>query len=482
LSWEYDRFGNRKKQNVTAGSGVPYSELTINQSNNRIVDTGYAYDLSGNLINDGLNAMTYDAEHRAVTSAQAGITWTYLYDARGMRVKKCKPNCASPTAATVYLFSGTQIIAEYNALASPPSLLREYVYFGGQLMAVEEGGARRYLLRDHLSVRVVTDAAGAKIGEQGHYPYGEDWFLSGTTSAELFTSYEHEPESGNDYAIHRFHSCRLGRFTTPDPVHGTSTDPQRLNRYAYVTGDPINSLDLDGLEPNPDRGGRSGGLDKGDGSRFTGFFGGINIHQEFPPFGIAWSGWTPGTRFFGGAGGPACSTPVASSPTVAILPGGTSGFPTVGNAGCALPQASGPRCFARLRFRSGIAELIGKMHAFWDVKADGQEYIISGDGFHPPGWLNVFVTAGTRSSINADSSRDNLAFDSQESEVHCPGVRRMVEGGSNFPRNTVRYFPNGPNSNTIARCMGRLGGFSPSVDASLFPGWLATLPAGLCTR
>src|SRR5713226_8415462 len=59
LSWSYDRYGNRKQQTVTAGSNMPSNSVAINPLTNRITDAGYAYDLAGNMTNDGLNSMVY---------------------------------------------------------------------------------------------------------------------------------------------------------------------------------------------------------------------------------------------------------------------------------------------------------------------------------------------------------------------------------------------------------------------------------------
>ena len=237
----------------------------------RILETGFSYDGSGNpspactgsgqaLTADGVNTMTgvyperarkrasrRDAESRTVTTSGTGGSAEYKYDAQGLRVKKCVPDCANPTALTISIYAGEEVIAEYNGLATPPSLLREFIYYGDQLLAIEEATARRYMLRDHLSVRVTTNSSGTKIGEQGHYPYGEDWYLVDTTTERLFTTYQREAESGNDYAIHRYHASSLGRFTTADPVHGASAAPQQLNRYAYVGGDPVNRRDPRGL-------------------------------------------------------------------------------------------------------------------------------------------------------------------------------------------------------------------------------------------
>ena len=63
-----------------------------------------------------------------------------------------------------------------------------------------------------------------------------------------FTSYERDGESGNDYAIFRFHLSRLGRFSSPDPFSGSTGSPQSLNRYAYVLNDPIRLVDPLGLQ------------------------------------------------------------------------------------------------------------------------------------------------------------------------------------------------------------------------------------------
>ncbi len=243
LSWSYDRYGNRKQQTVTAGSGVPSNSVTPSPTTNRLTDPGYAYDLSGNMTNDGLNTMTYNGESRVATSSQAGTTTTYTYDGNGLRVKK-QVGSATPT---VYIFSGTKVIAEYASGTAPGSPTREYVYSGAQLLATIESGATKYYISDHLSLRVTTDSSGVKVADSGHYPFGENWYETGGVNKLKFTSYERDSESGNDYAMIRTSVTRLGRFSSPDPLAGSITDPQSLNRFAYTRNDPINLIDPLGL-------------------------------------------------------------------------------------------------------------------------------------------------------------------------------------------------------------------------------------------
>jgi RHS repeat-associated protein len=115
------------------------------------------------------------------------------------------------------------------------------------LIAITDGRTLKYQISDHLSVRVSTDTSGNKIGEQGHFPYGESWYIASTTTKFIFTTYERDGESGNDYAMARFYINRFGRFCSVDPVDGKSADPQSWNHYVYVRSNPVNLTDASGL-------------------------------------------------------------------------------------------------------------------------------------------------------------------------------------------------------------------------------------------
>ncbi len=118
---------------------------------------------------------------------------------------------------------------------------------GGMLLATLAGGNTTYHHSDHLSVRVSTNSSGAKVGEQGHFPYGENWYQANTTTKFIFTSYERDSESGNDYAMARYYRVSFGRFCLPDPLMGNPGDPQSWNRYAYARDNPINIVDPSGM-------------------------------------------------------------------------------------------------------------------------------------------------------------------------------------------------------------------------------------------
>jgi RHS repeat-associated protein len=66
-----------------------------------------------------------------------------------------------------------------------------------------------------------------------------------------FTDLEHDSESNLEHTWFRQLSSTHGRWLTPDPYMGSMdlTNPQSLNRYAYVMNDPMDLTDPLGLDP-----------------------------------------------------------------------------------------------------------------------------------------------------------------------------------------------------------------------------------------
>ena len=153
-----------------------------------------------------------------------------------MRVKK---------GATVYIYEGGHVIAEYANGAAATSPTVEYV--GG--LASFAGGATTYFYQDHLSNRFLGNSSGTVTGSLSQFPFGET--TSGSVATKWdFTNYERDNASGDsglDYAYARFYSSRVGRFMSMDPLSGSIGNPQSLNRYAYVMNDPVNMIDPSGM-------------------------------------------------------------------------------------------------------------------------------------------------------------------------------------------------------------------------------------------
>lgn len=241
LSESFDRFGNRLNQTLTAGGG-PQTSVSFNGSNQ---PTGYTYDASGNMTVEPLtppNNMTYDGENRMTAFSGNGGAASYTYDGNGMRAVKS----VSGGTTTVSIFSGSQVIAEYDNGAAPTSPSREYIAGPSGSLAIFSGGTITYYHQDHLSVRLTTDANGNVLTQQGHYPFGEAWYQSGSGNTWFFTTYDRDSESGLDFALARYYDSRTGTFCSADPLAGDPSDPQSWNRYPYGRNDPIGNIDPSG--------------------------------------------------------------------------------------------------------------------------------------------------------------------------------------------------------------------------------------------
>ena len=244
LSWTYDRYGNRPNQTATPGTvlSVPQPSHTVDAVSNHIVDPGFTVDANGNMLFDGLNTLSFDAANRLISASNGSGSAGYIYDGNGNRVEK-----VSGGNTTVYIYSGSAVIAEYPLGGSVSSPTEEYVYTGGKLIATLDSTIK-YHLHDHLSVRITTDANGNIIGQQGVFPFGDSWYQTSGSTKWMFTDKERDAESGLDDFGARYYSSSLGRFLSVDPS-GLSEhlqNPQTWNRYAYALNNPLDRVDRNG--------------------------------------------------------------------------------------------------------------------------------------------------------------------------------------------------------------------------------------------
>jgi RHS repeat-associated protein len=152
---------------------------------------------------------------------------------------------------------------EYNGPAGAPytapqaqAITRTYYYAGAQLIAMRvltgtTGNTLYYLHADHLgSTSLTTDASGNVVARQSYYPYGSVRSGGGLPTDITFTG--HRSESGLGSLMHfnaRMYSPLIGRFISPDTIVPEPGNPQALNRYAYVLGNPLRYTDPSGHDP-----------------------------------------------------------------------------------------------------------------------------------------------------------------------------------------------------------------------------------------
>jgi RHS repeat-associated protein len=96
-----------------------------------------------------------------------------------------------------------------------------------------------------------TNQAGAAVGDQAFYPWGDAWLYWGVDGYNFASLDYYDTSTTTALTPFRVFSPNIGRWHSPDPLGGDVTNPQSLNRYAYVLNNPMTLTDPTGLNPCP---------------------------------------------------------------------------------------------------------------------------------------------------------------------------------------------------------------------------------------
>ena len=252
-SYSYDAWGNLLGKAITKCGAENFSVTADAHNWIHAAAPDYQYDAAGNMTFDATSSLNYSFDQENRITGAAG--YTYTYDGDGNRVRKSNGNLAAN--GTLYWYMTPGVVAESDLAGT---LKSEYVFFGGERVARKDfpGNTVAYYLSDHLkTASVITDASGTIKAESDYYPWGgELQFVNNDSNDYKFTGKKRDSETGLDYFGARYYSNGLGRWisadwsATPVPVpYADFADPQTLNLYQFVGGNPASKADPDGHDP-----------------------------------------------------------------------------------------------------------------------------------------------------------------------------------------------------------------------------------------
>ena len=234
----------------------PCPNWTFDTSTNRISTASFTYDAAGNLTADGTHSYQWDGEGRLVT-VDNGATIVLVYNALGQQVGVTK--------------GGTDVVWHLKSPAdkSQGDYAPSYVgwnpagvfFLGDKRVGFDVNGGMVFLHQNNLnSVTVPTTFDGSRFDDILYYPWGQYWAGEGF----VFAGMDHYWEDVLHNTPNRQYAFYEGRWLSPDPLAGDVTNPQSLNRYAYVLGNPTTLTDPLGLgrdRPLPPKTGGDPGCD-----------------------------------------------------------------------------------------------------------------------------------------------------------------------------------------------------------------------------
>jgi RHS repeat-associated protein len=248
--WSYDANGNRLSE-----TGSFPSTYTISGTSNRLssisgtLSRSYGYDASGNVLTDGNLTATYNNRGRLSTLTANGSTETILYNALGERVKVS----GGARGTVLYLYDEAgHLLGEYDGSGN---LLEETVWLGDIPVATLRPNGSTvsvyYVHTDHLNTprRVTRPSDNAVLWTWYADPFGsklpnENPQGAGTFSYNLrFPGQVYDPQAGLSYNYFRDYDPQVGRYVESDSL-GLGGG---LSTYTYVSDDPIELVDPEGL-------------------------------------------------------------------------------------------------------------------------------------------------------------------------------------------------------------------------------------------
>ena len=251
FSYSYDRYGNPTCAS-SPGTGCP--ALGYNAGTNRVSSSGWSYDAAGNLLADGTGTGTHtyqwDGEGR-LSSVDNGSTNNFTYDALGQQVVfKISGN------AYDNIFDATgKVVARYDESVGHFDIPAQF-YLGGRRLGYYGGANSTYTKFVHPnalgSTMMITDQTTSVVNDTIWYPWGDFWQDVQINGQSFAGSWMRRWESGLDFTSTRAYNYGYYRWLSPDPLGGDPTNPQSLNRYAYVLNNPTTLTDPTGLfAPGP---------------------------------------------------------------------------------------------------------------------------------------------------------------------------------------------------------------------------------------
>ncbi len=252
FNYRYDAAGNIVEEQMLPEPDISAvqsmtMEYGLGNSLSKVDAQATPFDLDGNLLQAPLNGTLTDFIFNQRNQLVKAANLEYGYDALGYR-DVVKEN----TKTTRYVLNPLPALHQVLIKIAPDGTKTFYVYGLGLIGEETNGKYLSYHFDYRGSTVALTANDGQVVNRFAYEPYGgllgREALLQGTPF--LFNGrYGVMTDPNGLYQMRaRYYHPELRRFINQDPVFlGTLDDSQSLNRFAYVTGNPVSLIDPFGL-------------------------------------------------------------------------------------------------------------------------------------------------------------------------------------------------------------------------------------------
>ena len=249
----YDDAGNmltRKKYSYTTGTlGSVLSTQTLTYGNatwgdvlTAINGTAVTSDAIGNVLNDGTWTYTWKNGRQLATMSKSGVTWSFAYDASGMRTQRTNGsttyNYTYDDSTLVRMTVGNNTLIFTYGVNSRP-------------MAVNYNGVDYYYVTNAQGdVIAIVNSAGAEVVTYTYDAWGNILSTGGPMASTLgaynplrYRGYVYDQETGLYYLQSRYYDPHLCRFINADTYVSTGQGILGHNMFAYCRNNPVSRKD-----------------------------------------------------------------------------------------------------------------------------------------------------------------------------------------------------------------------------------------------
>jgi len=235
--WQVSTNGGNTWGNSTAG-GYSTNSMWVNVTDS---NGGYRYrckvtDSSGNVVYSEPGEIKLARE-----------TWTFTYDANGMRTQR-----ASSSATYNYVYNGSQLS---QMTVDGNTLYFAYDASSTPLSVTYNGTAYYYATNLQGDITAILNTSGTAVVTYTYDAWGHILSTSGSMANTLGThnplryrGYVYDAETGLYYLQSRYYDPEMGRFISADAFVSTGQGLLGNNMFAYCRNNPVSRKDASGTD------------------------------------------------------------------------------------------------------------------------------------------------------------------------------------------------------------------------------------------